>query len=111
MIDGELAFPDETPADAWRELRVGTPQGMVTVRRDRDQVVLVTWGNAAVDLVRVGRLMVGAFQMSDVPGANSVRVYGRLGGEAALLTTLSRDGRPTVYPWAAAPGGIQSSRC
>jgi len=64
-----------------------------------------TWGAAAVDVVRVGRLMVGAFQMSDAPGANSVRVYGRLGGEAALLTTLSREGRPTVYPWAAAPGG------
>ncbi len=46
-------------------------------------------------LVRVGRLMVGAFQMSDAPGVNSVRVYGRLGGEAALLTTLSREGRPT----------------
>ena len=73
--------------------------------QDRLDAFGEAWGNAAVDLVRVGRLMVGAFQMSDVPGANSVRVYGRLGGEAALLTTLSRDGRPTVYPWAAAPGG------
>ena len=36
----------------------------------------------------------------------SVRVYGRLGGEAALLTTLSREGRPSVYPWAPAPGGL-----
>ena len=73
--------------------------------QDRLDAFGEAWGNAAVDLVRVGRLMVGAFQMSDVPGANSVRVYGRLGGEAALLTTLSREGRPTVYPWAAAPGG------
>src|SRR5215475_3968161 len=73
--------------------------------QDRLDAFGEAWGNAAVDLVRVGRLMVGAFQMSDVPGANSVLVYGRLGGEAALLTTLSRDGRPTVYPWAAAPGG------
>ena len=46
MIDGELAFPDETPPDAWRELRVGTPGGMVTLRREPDGITLVTWGNA-----------------------------------------------------------------
>jgi hypothetical protein len=46
MIDGELAFPDEEPPEAWRELRLGTPQGMVTVRRDAGRVVCVTWGNA-----------------------------------------------------------------
>jgi hypothetical protein len=46
MIDGELALPDETPAEAWRELRVGTPQGMVTLRRGDGGVRVVTWGNA-----------------------------------------------------------------
>jgi len=46
MIDGELAFPDETPADNWRELRVGTPSGMITMRRDPDGITLVIWGNA-----------------------------------------------------------------
>jgi hypothetical protein len=46
MIDGELAFPDETPPEAWRELRVGTPGGMVTLRREADGVTLVVWGNA-----------------------------------------------------------------
>lgn len=46
MIDGELAFPDEEPPETWRELRVGTPQGMVTIRREADGVRLVTWGNA-----------------------------------------------------------------
>ena len=73
--------------------------------QDRLDAFGEAWGSAAVDVVRVGRLMVGAFQLSDAPGANSVRVYGRLGNEAALLATLSRDGRPTVYPWAPAPGG------
>jgi len=73
--------------------------------QDRLDAFGEAWGAAAVDVVRVGRLMVGAFQMSEAPGVNSVRVYGRLGGEAALLTTLSRDGRPVVYPWAPAPGG------
>ena len=73
--------------------------------QDRLDAFGEAWGAAAVDVVRVGRLMVGAFQMSDAPGVNSVRVYGRLGNEAALLATLSREGRPTVYPWGAAPDG------
>jgi hypothetical protein len=46
MIDGALSFPDEQPPDNWRELRVGTPLGMVTLRREADGVRLVTWGNA-----------------------------------------------------------------
>jgi len=46
MIDGELAFPDEAPPETWRELRVGTPAGMVTLAREQDGVRLVIWGNA-----------------------------------------------------------------
>ena len=46
MIDGELAFPDEAPPATWRELRVGTAQGMVTLRREPGRVLVVTWGNA-----------------------------------------------------------------
>jgi hypothetical protein len=50
MIDGQLAFPDEAPPEEWRELRVGTPGGMVTVRREPGQMVLVVWGNADAPL-------------------------------------------------------------
>ena len=46
MIDGELSFPDELPPATWRELRLGTPLGMVTLRREEDGVRVVTWGNA-----------------------------------------------------------------
>jgi hypothetical protein len=46
MIDGELALPDENPPHAWRELRVGTPHGMISIRRDANRVVCITWGNA-----------------------------------------------------------------
>jgi hypothetical protein len=46
MIDGQLAFPDETPPDSWQELRLATPQGMVTVRKQPGRVTCVTWGNA-----------------------------------------------------------------
>jgi len=52
MIDGELAFPDETPPDTWRELRVGTPAGMITLRREPDGITLVIWGNADQKLLR-----------------------------------------------------------
>ena len=50
MIDGELAFPDETPPHDWSELRVGTPPGMVTLRRDPDGITLVIWGNADANM-------------------------------------------------------------
>ena len=46
MIDGQLAFPDEEPPESWQELRIGTTNGMVTLRREPDGVQLVTWGNA-----------------------------------------------------------------
>ena len=46
MIDGELAFPGEQPPADWREVRVGTPAGMITLRREPDALAVVTWGNA-----------------------------------------------------------------
>jgi hypothetical protein len=52
MIDGELAFPDEEPPEPWREVRVGTPGGMVTLRREPGRVVCVTWGNAEGGLLQ-----------------------------------------------------------
>ncbi len=61
MIDGELSFPDEEPPEAWRELRLGTPQGMVTVRREPDRVVAVTWGNADLALVEAWNAVAWAF--------------------------------------------------
>jgi hypothetical protein len=61
MIDGQLAFPDEQPPESWAELRVGTPQGMVTVRREPDRVRLVTWGNADAALLQAWNALAWAF--------------------------------------------------
>jgi hypothetical protein len=61
MIDGELAFPDEAPPEAWRELRLGTPQGMVTARRQGEAVALVTWGNADDALRQAWNALAWAF--------------------------------------------------
>jgi hypothetical protein len=50
MIDGELAFPDEEPPETWRELRVGAPEGMITLRRSTEGMSFVTWGKADAGL-------------------------------------------------------------
>ncbi len=62
------------------------------------------WGGASLRLARVGPLTVGAFQLGD-GGEASVRVYGRLRGEAALLAAFQREGRPTVHGLPPAAGG------
>jgi len=46
MIDGLPAFPDETPPDDWRELRITLSGGMITLKRDAQAWTLVTWGTA-----------------------------------------------------------------
>jgi hypothetical protein len=61
MIDGELAFPDEVPPDTWRELRIGTSQGMITVRRDHDRIAFITWGNADAAMVQAWNGLIWAF--------------------------------------------------
>jgi hypothetical protein len=61
MIDGQLALPDEQPPEPWRELRVGTPQGMVTIRRETNRLVFVTWGNAEAGLRQAWNGLTWAF--------------------------------------------------
>jgi hypothetical protein len=64
MIDGQLAFPDEIPPESWCELRLGTPQGMITVRRDADQITCVTWGNADGPLLQAWNAVAWAFAVA-----------------------------------------------
>jgi hypothetical protein len=61
MIDGELSFPDDVPPAGWRELRVGTAQGMVTVRREADGLAFVTWGNADLGLRQAWNALTWAY--------------------------------------------------
>jgi hypothetical protein len=61
MIDGELALPDEVPPHDWRELRVSTSAGMVTLRRDTDGITLVIWGNADANMWQAWNALTWAF--------------------------------------------------
>jgi hypothetical protein len=79
MIDGQLAFPDELPSDGWRELRLRTPQGMVTVRRDGARLAFVTWGNADASMLQAWNALVWAF--AEVGGGLIETPQGLLDGE------------------------------
>jgi hypothetical protein len=81
MIDGQLAFPDEAPPEAWRELRVGTPQGMVTLRREGGGIVCVTWGNADAALRQAWNALAWAFAEA---GGGRVRTTDGLAEAAAF---------------------------
>jgi hypothetical protein len=61
MIDGHLAFPDEPPEESWRELRLRTPRGMVTVRREAERLAFVTWGNADAAMLEAWNILTWAF--------------------------------------------------
>jgi hypothetical protein len=61
MIDGHLAFPDETLPETWTELRLGTPQGMVTVRRAGERLLFIVWGNADAALRQAWNALVWGF--------------------------------------------------
>jgi hypothetical protein len=62
------------------------------------------WGGAAFRALRIGPHAVVACFLGE-GGANSVRVYGPLGGEMGLLGTVRRDGRPTLHALPSAPRG------
>lgn len=50
MIDGMPAFPDEIPEEGWKELRISSAAGMITIRRRDNSIHCVIWGNAEAGL-------------------------------------------------------------
>jgi hypothetical protein len=105
----------DAAADAYREaytlldeeivesLASGSVFASIGFLQERLNAFSDAWGGAAARVVRMGRLTVGVFQLGDRAIGNSVRVYGRFKDDAALLTALSREGRPTLYPLPAGP--------
>jgi hypothetical protein len=50
MIDAQVALPDEMPPPDWQEVRVSLDGWMVTVRRARESVHLIAWGDPRPEL-------------------------------------------------------------
>jgi hypothetical protein len=89
MIDGQLAFPEEEPPQTWRELRFGTPGGMVTVRREADRLVFVTWGNADAPLLQAWNVLTWAFAAAG---------HGEVQTESGNMTASQFQGRADLPP-------------
>jgi hypothetical protein len=114
----ELVDPDN-PAEAYREiyalldeeivesLASGGVFASIEFLQDRLDAFGEAWGGAHIRLLKLGRLTIGAFRLTDGGAGNSVRVYGRLRDEAALLATMYRGGRPTLHPLPAGAEGLQ----
>jgi hypothetical protein len=104
----ELVDP-ENPAEAYRDiyalldeeivesLASGGVFASLEFLQDRLDAFGEAWGGAHIRLMRIGRVLVGAFKLTDGAAGNSVRVYGRLRDEAALLATMYREGRPALH--------------
>jgi len=75
--------------------------------QDRLDAFNEAWGGAALQVSKVGPLVVGAFRLGDASAANSVRVYGSPRGEGRLLGSLHREANPTLHPLPAARGKSQ----
>jgi hypothetical protein len=98
----------EAPANAYREiwallddeivesLGSGGVFASLEFLQDRLDAFAEVWGGASLRLARVGELLVGAFVLDERSDANSVRVYGTMRGEPALLTVFYRAGRPSL---------------
>ena len=50
MVDGVLQGPGATPPSTWRDARLRTPAGVVTLRRTATGVAVVVFGNADGEL-------------------------------------------------------------
>ena len=99
---------DADPAEAYREIYALLDDEIVDslasggvfasseFLQDRLDAFGDAWGGAQFRLTRLGPLVIGEFRLTDAGGGNSIRVYGPLRDEAALLATLYREGRPSV---------------
>jgi hypothetical protein len=100
---------DESSAEAFREiyallddeivesLASGGPFASLEFLQERLDGFGEAWGSAVLRIARVNGLLVGAFTLNERSAGNSVRVYGSLHGEPALLTAIYREGRPKVH--------------
>ena len=78
-------------------LAAGGPFASLAFLQDRLDAFAEVWGGASLKLVGAGGMLLGAFVLDERSAANSLRVYGTLRGEPALLSALYREGTPSVH--------------
>jgi hypothetical protein len=66
--------------------------------RDRLEAFAEAWGGLSVRLLPLAHAMVAVLSFTELPQGSTVRVYGRKGSGAVLLTALDEDGWPSVRP-------------
>jgi hypothetical protein len=74
LIDGEIALPDEQPPPDWAEIRVGGPEGMVSLGRQGERVQLTVWSEPAAELRRLWNALTLGFAI--VGGGRVIRPDG-----------------------------------
>src|SRR4051794_17704984 len=57
MVDGQLVMPNAPPPPAWRDVRLRTPGGTVTLARREGGIAVVVFGNAD-DALRAAQLRI-----------------------------------------------------
>ena len=99
----------DAPAEAFRDiytlldeeivdnLAAGGPFASLEFLQDRLDAFANVWGGAVLQLIRADGMLIGAFMLDERAPANSLRVYGTLSGEPALLAAFYREGRPSLY--------------
>jgi hypothetical protein len=114
-LGAEQLLDSERPQEAHRELYAlldeeiveslasGSVFASTAFLQDRLDAFGDAWGGAHFSLTPLGRIFVGAFELGST--GNSIRIYGRLRDEAALLAAMYREGRPAVYTLPPAAGG------
>ena len=64
MVDGVLQGPGAVPSLDWRDVRLRTPAGVVTLRRTPGGVAIVVFGNADGALQAAQRTVAEAVRLS-----------------------------------------------
>lgn len=63
-VDGQLVHPTAPVPASWREVRVRTPAGMITLRQQGGEVALIVFGNADAALLAARDRLAAALQNS-----------------------------------------------
>jgi hypothetical protein len=62
MVDGVLRAPGAPLPDDWREVRLRTPVGMITLRRHPTGIAVIVFGNAEAALQEAQRKVAGVLR-------------------------------------------------